>query len=48
MKILNNYSEFYCSPTVDVMTVQTEGVLCTSSGELDDLQKNAFDFDWEN
>ena len=44
----NNKSTVYYCPTVTVMTVNTEGVLCTSSGELDDLQKNAFEFDWEN
>ena len=44
----NNKSTVYYCPTVTVMTVNTEGVLCTSSGELDDLQKNAFEFEWEN
>ena len=44
----NNKSTLYYCPTVTVMTVNSEGVLCTSSGELDDLQKNAFEFDWEN
>jgi len=44
----NNKSTVYYCPTVTVMTVNNEGVLCTSSGELDDLQKNAFEFDWEN
>ena len=44
----NNKSTVYYCPTVTVMTVNTEGVLCTSSGELDDLQKNEFDFNWGN
>ena len=44
----NNKSTVYYCPTVTVMTVNSEGVLCTSSGELDDLQKNAFEFDLEN
>ena len=44
----NNKSTVYYCPTVTVMTVNSEGVLCASSGELDDLQKNAFEFHWEN
>lgn len=44
----NNKSTVYYCPTVTVMTVNSEGVLCTSSGELGDLQKNAFEFEWEN
>lgn len=44
----NNKSTVYYCPTVTVMTVNSEGVLCASSGELDNLQKEAFEFDWEN
>lgn len=44
----NNKSTVYYCPTVTVMTVNSEGVLCASSGELDDLKKNAFEFAWEN
>ena len=44
----NNKSTVYYCPTVTVITMNSEGVICASSGELDDLQKNPFDFDWEN
>ena len=44
----NNKSIVYDCPSVTVMTMNSEGVICASSGELDDLQKNAFEFDWEN
>lgn len=46
---MKNYKStvYYC-PTVTVITMNSEGVICASSGELDDLQKNPFDFDWEN
>ena len=47
MKIANKNSAVYSSPAVIVLSVDPEGLLCTSS-ELDDLQKGSFDFNWEN
>ena len=47
MKIVNKSSAVYSSPAVIVLSVDTEGLLCTSS-ELDNLQKDSFDFSWEN
>lgn len=48
MKFLSNYSTVYSRPTVDVVIVEAEGVLCASSEELDDIQKGTHDFGWEN
>ena len=48
MKIIDKHSTVYSSPTIDVMTVAAEGLLCTSSGELDNLQKEDFNFNWGN
>ena len=47
MKIVKKSSAVYSSPAVIVLSVDTEGLLCTSS-ELDNLQKDSFDFSWEN
>ena len=48
MKILEKHSTVYFCPAVKVMAIEAESVLCASSEELDDLQKNEFDFNWGN
>lgn len=37
----------YASPAAEIMKLENTGVLCSSS-ELKDLEKEDFDFDWEN
>ena len=48
MKIVNKYSTIYSSPAINVVTVEAEGLLCTSAGELDNLLKGEYEFSWEN
>lgn len=48
MKSLINSSVKYDRPTVDILEMATESMLCASSEELDDIQKEDFDFGWIN
>lgn len=48
MKMIYRNASVYEVPEVDIIEIGTEGILCVSSEELDDLQKNSFDFDWQN
>ena len=48
MKNTKSQTVFYNSPVVDIVNIETTLVLCSSSGELDDLKKEDFDFNWGN
>ena len=48
MKTLNESYATYGSPAVEVIDIDTADILCASSGDLDELTKNSYDFDWEN
>ena len=49
MKIkIENFTAVYDSPAVLITELESASVLCASSTELQNLQKESFDFDWEN
>lgn len=48
MKIKSTLSVDYDRPKVDVIKIDTTSVLCESSGQLNDLKKEEFDFNWGN
>ena len=48
MKNTKSQTVFYNSPVVDIVNIESTLVLCSSSGELDDLKKEDFDFNWGN
>ena len=47
-QVIKNYCAVYESPAAEIMKFQNEGILCASSTELQDLQKENFNFGWEN
>ena len=46
--VIKNSCAVYESPAAEIMKFQNEGILCASSTELQDLQKENFNFGWEN
>ena len=46
-QVIKNSCAVYESPAAEIMKFENEGILCASS-ELQDLQKDTFDFSWEN
>ena len=46
MKKTNKSAVFYDSPVVEIVEIEAASVLCASSNELDDLNKEDFDFNW--
>ena len=48
MNIKSTLSVNYDSPRVDVIKIDTTSVLCESSGALNDLKKEEFDFGWQS
>ena len=48
MKELTKKSAFYCPPTVEVLAVTVEGVLCASQNEGYNPYNGNIDFDWED
>jgi hypothetical protein len=46
-RVIKNSCAVYESPTAENMKFEDEGILCASS-ELQDLEKESFDFGWEN
>ena len=46
-KVITTSCAVYESPAAEIMKFENQGIICASS-ELQDLQKESFDFDWEN
>lgn len=46
MKKTNNLTAFYDSPVVEIVEIETASILCSSSEELDDLNKEEGNFNW--
>ena len=46
-KVIKTSCAVYESPAAEIMKFENQGIICASS-ELQDLQKESIDFDWEN
>ena len=46
-QVIKNSFAVYESPAAEIMKFENQGIICASS-ELQDLQKESFDFGWEN